>query len=64
MITTKEILDYLKQNKNFFQNELNIEKIGIFGSFATGLQNVNSDIDIIVSFKNDTREIFEKKTNS
>ncbi len=61
MIKTQEIIDYLKKNKDFFKKKLNIQKIGIFGSFATNSQNIKSDIDVLVSFKKNTSEIFEKK---
>lgn len=61
MISTKEILNYLRENKDYFKSELGIEKIGIFGSFANNKQNVKSDIDIIVEFKKNTIQIFEKK---
>ena len=48
MQTTKEtILDYLKEIKPELK-EYGIEKIALFGSFATNQQNVYSDIDIAI----------------
>jgi len=48
MKTTKEsILRYLKEMKPELE-EYGIEKIALFGSFATGQQNVYSDIDIAI----------------
>ena len=53
MKTTKEtILRYLKEIKPELE-EYGIEKIALFGSFATGQQNVYSDIDIAIK-KNST----------
>jgi predicted nucleotidyltransferase len=47
MIQQNEIITYLKENKDLFQRQFNIIKIGIFGSFARNEQTENSDIDII-----------------
>ncbi len=56
MKTTKEtILRYLKEIKPELE-EYGIEKIGLFGSFATGQQNVYSDIDIAIKKKSDFLE--------
>lgn len=51
MKTTKEtILKYLKELKPELES-FGIEKIALFGSFATGQQNVYSDIDIAIKKK-------------
>ena len=51
MKTTKEaILHYLKEIKPELE-EYGIEKIALFGSFATDEQNVYSDIDIAIVSK-------------
>ncbi len=51
MKTTKEtILRYLKELKPELE-EYGIEKVALFGSFATGQQNVYSDIDIAIKKK-------------
>ena len=53
MKTTKEvILHSLKEMKPELE-EYGIEKIALFGSFATGQQNVYSDIDIAIKKKPD-----------
>ncbi|MEA1987408.1 MAG: nucleotidyltransferase domain-containing protein [Candidatus Marinimicrobia bacterium] len=57
----EEILMYLLNNKNLFNDKFNIYKIGIFGSYARNEQTENSDIDIIMEMKLDTTEIYEKK---
>ena len=61
MLTQKEIMQYLKENKDFFKIKFNILKIGIFGSYARNEQTETSDIDIIIEMPLDTTEIFEKK---
>ncbi len=53
MKATKEtILRYLKEIKPELE-ENGIEKIALFGSFATNQQNIYSDIDIAIQKKND-----------
>ena len=46
----KEILDYLKSNKQILKDNFHLVKIGLFGSFARGDATNTSDIDIIVKF--------------
>lgn len=41
----RSIVDFLKEH--------NAKKVGIFGSFARGEDTAESDIDILVSFKDD-----------
>ncbi len=57
----EQILDFLSKNKFKFEKDLNITKIGLFGSFASDKNNENSDIDLIVEFKPNTEMLFEKK---
>lgn len=46
--TTKDIIiNYLKKHKLEFKEKYSIEKIGLFGSFATDKYNDESDIDIV-----------------
>lgn len=62
MKTTKEsILNYLKELKPELE-AYGIEKVALFGSFATGQQNVYSDIDIAIQKKKDflqTHAVYE-----
>jgi len=53
-MTQKEILQILKQKKEYIQNNYEVEKIGLFGSYAKDTQTQQSDIDIYVEFKNKT----------
>jgi len=58
MIDSSKILLYLTSNKTRLKKEYHLVKIGIFGSIAREEQNEQSDIDIIVEFKNDTQDLF------
>ena len=50
-IDKTNILNYLKEHYSEFKNKYNVEKIGLFGSYARGEATENSDIDIFVKMK-------------
>ena len=49
-----DILNTLALHKNTLKEKFEIDKIGLFGSYARDEATVNSDIDIYVEFKNKT----------
>lgn len=51
MKSTKEIQDILKVNREILEKRFKVKEIGIFGSCARDKMTKNSDIDILVSFK-------------
>lgn len=53
-MTKKDILNTLSENKKYIQDHFEVDKIGLFGSYAKDLQTLDSDIDIYVEFKNKT----------
>ena len=60
-IQTKEILTYLKNEKQEFAERFNIIKLGLFGSYALNQQTENSDIDLLIEFAPNTDALSEKK---
>jgi predicted nucleotidyltransferase len=52
MITKNIILNKLKQDKSYLQDNYSVNKIGLFGSYAKDNQTESSDIDFYVEFKN------------
>lgn len=46
-----EILDILKNKKQEIEQQFEVSKIGLFGSYAKDLQTEDSDIDFYVEFK-------------
>ena len=50
-IDKTNILNYLKEHYSEFKNKYNVEKIGLFGSYARDEATENSDIDIFVKMK-------------
>jgi len=55
MKSRDQILAFLKQNKKLFRDRYHIIRLGLFGSYARGDQNVNSDIDLLVEFEDNTQ---------
>jgi len=62
MKTRDQIITFLIQNKKLFRDKFHIIRIGIFGSYARGDQNINSDIDLLVEFEENTQDLYELKT--
>lgn len=62
MIESKQILQFLSDNKERWLKEYQIEKVGIFGSCARGEQKENSDIDLIIEFSLNTQDLYSKKS--
>ncbi len=58
MLTSMEILYFLKENKEYFREHFYCSKIGLFGSFSRNEQTEKSDIDIIVEFNPDTPDLY------
>jgi predicted nucleotidyltransferase len=61
MKTRDQLLAFLSQNKNLFRDKFHIIRIGLFGSYARGDQNVNSDIDLLVEFEENTQDLYGLK---
>ena len=61
MKTRDQILTFLTQNKKLFRDKYHIIRIGLFGSYAHGDQNINSDIDLLVEFKENTQDLYDLK---
>ena len=53
-MTKNDILNELSKNKSYIEQNFEVEKIGLFGSYAKGKQTEDSDIDIYVEFKHKT----------
>lgn len=54
MMTKNDILNELSKNKKYIQQHFEVDKIGLFGSYAKDNQTVDSDIDIYVEFRHKT----------
>ena len=47
-LTRNQIISLLRAEKSYLTKEFGVVTIGLFGSFATGRSDINSDIDLIV----------------
>jgi predicted nucleotidyltransferase len=45
-----EILQVLKSNKELLKENYGVERIALFGSYAKGTENKDSDVDFFVDF--------------
>jgi predicted nucleotidyltransferase len=61
MKSKDQILMFLAQNKNLFRSKYHIIRIGLFGSYARGEQNIKSDIDLLVEFEDNTQDLYDLK---
>jgi uncharacterized protein len=59
MLSSDEILIFLRTNKSFLQEHFHCNEIGLFGSFARNEQNEESDIDLLVVFDPEVPNLFE-----
>ena len=50
MYTKEQILSILRREKNDLQKAYSLSELGLFGSYATGKNTAESDIDILVDF--------------
>jgi len=55
------IINYLTKHKQEFQKKYEIEKIGLFGSYARNEAHQDSDVDIFVQMKPDLFKLSELK---
>ncbi len=61
MLTKAEILSFLKEKKSQLLSDYQLTKIGLFGSFACGTQTEYSDIDLIIEFQPNVKDLSNKK---
>jgi uncharacterized protein len=47
-MTNKEILEILRKEKSYLQENFGLVSIGLFGSYAKGKETPDSDIDVLV----------------
>ena len=54
-VPTKEsVISTIKRNLNRI-NTLGVRRLGLFGSYVRGEQNIESDIDVLVEFEQDKK---------
>lgn len=58
LLVIMNVFIVLKKHKNEITSKYNVKRIGIFGSYAKGQQNTESDIDVLVELKKPTFDNF------
>ncbi|QOG13283.1 hypothetical protein FWKOB_07210 [Arcobacter sp. FWKO B] len=61
MMTKTFVLNFLSSHKQLLKEKYDVEKIGLFGSYATDNQKESSDIDIIVQMPSDFDKYYDLK---
>ena len=59
MLSSHEIIQFLKANKSYFRTHFHCSEIGLFGSFARNEQTEDSDIDILIVFEPETAYLYD-----
>lgn len=54
MTTQNNILEILKDRKEYLENRFSVNSIGLFGSYARDDFHAQSDIDVLVTFSEPT----------
>ena len=47
-LTKENILEFLRENKDFFKKEFDVDRIMLFGSYARDEATKESDVDILI----------------
>ena len=50
-MTREKVVGILRKELPYFISEYGVKRIGLFGSYAKGIQAEDSDIDILVEFE-------------
>jgi uncharacterized protein len=61
MLSSEEIIKFLKDNQPYLKQNFFVTEIGLFGSFARNEQEENSDIDFLVEFAPNTPNLYDKE---
>jgi predicted nucleotidyltransferase len=51
VLTKEEIITILKKELPYLKAIFGVKRIGIFGSFAKGIQKEESDLDLVIEFE-------------
>lgn len=51
MLTREKVTSILREKYPYLASEYGVKRIGLFGSYAQGVPNEASDIDIVVEFE-------------
>jgi len=61
MLSSEDIIKFLKDNQPYLKQNFLVTEIGLFGSYARNEQKENSDIDILVEFAPGSPNLYDKE---
>jgi uncharacterized protein len=61
VVSKNDILAFLELKKPEFKRDFKVTRLGLIGSYSTGKQTKESDIDLIVEFERGTENLTEIK---
>lgn len=61
MVEKDQILKFISDDEVLFKSKYHVVKMGVFGSCARNEQDESSDIDLIVEFEADTKNLHKIK---
>lgn len=57
-MNVNKIKKELAENRHYLERNFYIKEIGIFGSFALGVEDDESDVDVLVDFRKGHKDLF------
>jgi uncharacterized protein len=51
MLEKDKIIQLIQESQPYLASEFGVSRIGLFGSYANGKANANSDIDLVIEFE-------------
>ncbi len=51
MLTKDQVIQLLRRNQSYLSSKYGVKRIGLFGSYARGQPDEESDVDIFVEFE-------------
>jgi len=61
-MTQTEVIERLRREKPYLHKTFGLSRIGLFGSFASGRQTDESDVDLVVEFEHPPGMLFVELT--
>ena len=52
-----ELIEYLREQKSFLHERFGVTRMGVFGSFVHETQTIKSDLDMVVEFESNKKNI-------
>ena len=61
-LTLEDVINFIKNKEDYIKREFDVDKIILYGSFAKKINRIDSDIDLLVKFKEDIPYDIKKRS--